>query len=482
MSIYMSDKSLKILKHTQIFMKNFFRLFTAALALLAFVGCEKGAEETSEPRLATPSFKYSVEENSIVIAWEPIANAAYYTVQLDEAEAVKTELNVHTFDNLIYGETYKVTVVAVSVDETLYLNSKPATRDITIPERVIKQYEEWFSVPANAISNNGRYIVGGYDRNGMVIDRDSGSMTPYTTHEFYDISDNGIAVGAYVAVNADGEAACYNINTGENIVPDLSDMFPAASMSCFTGITPDGSYAVGWVWDSSDSYYTRLYGELVPITYDLNRSFLNVPVIKDDLFYGQRLAGISLSGVTPERELFGYEVSLTYFSIMWESEDTPYDYLYFTYDEQANPIDALGDKNNLMSQSGRYIFGKGFTMVGGGQTYYPAAYDRETDTLYSMVGEGYVSAMTDDGIAFLNDVPYYLGTTSYVVDVNEDIMVQTPIVEWLIFEHDIDLTEHILDGIIIIGTSEDGRTIAGITNTEDGWRTFAISLDGAPMK
>jgi hypothetical protein len=99
-----------------------------------------------------------------------------------------------------------------------------------------------------------------------------------------------------------------------------------------------------------------------------------------------------------------------------------------------------------------------------------------------MVGEGYVSAMTDDGIAFLNDVPYYLGTTSYVVDVNEDIMVQTPIVEWLIFEHDIDLTEHILDGIIIIGTSEDGRTIAGITNTEDGWRTFAISLDGAPMK
>lgn len=464
-------------------MKNFFRLLIAAVALMTFVGCENGvADENSEPRLDTPKLSYSISENSIIVAWQSVANAAYYTIQLNDGEAEKTELTVATFDNLMYGETYKITLVAVSIDETLYLNSKPAVANVAIPERVVKQYEEWFSVPATAISNNGRFIVGGFDKNGMVIDLKAGIMTPYTTHEFYDISDNGIAVGAYMVENPDGEAAYYNIFTQESVIVDLNDLFPDASMSCLTAITPDGTYAVGWVWDSSDNYYTRLYGELVPITYDIEKSRLNIPAMNEDILYGQHLTGVALQGVTPQRELFGYEVSLTYFSIMWEDEYTPYDYPYFTYDEQYNPIDALGDKNNMMSQTGRYVFGKGFTMVGGGQAYYPAAYDRETGAYYAMIGEGYVTAMTDDGIAFLNDVPYYLGTTSYIVDVNEDIMVQTPIVEWLLSEHDMDLSDYILDGIIVIGTSQDGRVIAGITNTDDGWRTFVINLDGAPMK
>lgn len=464
-------------------MKNFFRLLIAAMALMTFVGCENGADdESSEPRLDTPKLSYSITENTINVAWQSVANAAYYTIQLNDGEAEKTELNVASFDSLMYGETYKITVIAVSIDETLYLNSKPAVANITLPARVIKQYEEWFSVPAQAISNNGRFIVGGFDKNGMVIDLNSGIMTPYTTHEFYDISDNGIAVGSYMAENPDGVASYYNIFTDESFVIDLSELFPNAFMSCLTGVTPDGTYTVGWVWDTTDNYYTRLYGELVPITYDIEKGRLNVPAMNEELLYGQRLAGVALQGVTPKRELFGYEVSLTYFSIMWEDEYTPYGYPYFTYDEQYNPIDALGDKSNLMSQSGRYVFGKGFSFVEGEQAYYPAAYDRETGSYYAMTGIGYVTAMTDDGIAFLNDVPYYLGTTSYIVDVNKDIMVQTPIVEWLLFEHDINLTDYILEGIIVIGTSEDGRRIAGITNTDDGWRTFVIHLDGVPME
>lgn len=464
-------------------MKNFFRLLIAAMALMTFVGCEKGVEdESSEGCLDTPKLTYSITGNSIIVAWQSVANAAYYTIQLNDGEAEKTELTVATFDNLMYGETYKITLVAVSIDETLYGNSKPVVANITLPKRVIKQYEEWFSVPATAISNSGRYVVGAFDKHGMVIDIEAGTMVTYDTHEFYDVSDNGIAAGCYLAENMDGEAACFNIITGENIVVNLDDMFPTASMSCLTAITPDGKYAVGWVWDSSVNFYTNIYGEIVPITYDLEHNIVGVPAMKGDILYGQYLSGVSLAGVTPQRELFGYELSFSYFSIMWDDEYTPYEYLHFTYDDEYLPTDALGDKNNLISQSGRYIFGKGFTMVGREQSFYPAVYDRETDTLFSMVGNGYISAVMDNGIAFLNDAPYYIGTTSYVIDTNGDIMIQTPIVEWLIAEHNIDLTDYILDGIIIIGASEDCRRIAGITNTMEGWRTFVINLDGAPMQ
>ena len=90
--------------------------------------------------------------------------------------------------------------------------------------------------------------------------------------------------------------------------------------------------------------------------------------------------------------------------------------------------------------------------------------------------------MTNDGIAFLNDVPYYMGTTSYVVDVNSgDTETQTPIVDWLLDEHGLDLFNYIQEGVITIGASADGRTILGIVNTDMGWITYVIDLDGEAM-
>ena len=90
--------------------------------------------------------------------------------------------------------------------------------------------------------------------------------------------------------------------------------------------------------------------------------------------------------------------------------------------------------------------------------------------------------MTDDGIAFLNDAPFYMGTTSYVVDLKSgDTETQTPIIDWLLDEHSIDLYNYIKEGVIIIGTSADGRKILGIVNTDSGWITFVIDLDGESM-
>ena len=108
---------------------------------------------------------------------------------------------------------------------------------------------------------------------------------------------------------------------------------------------------------------------------------------------------------------------------------------------------------------------------------------------------GSVTAMSDDGIAFLNDVPYYLGTTSYVIDTTKGEPYEwTELEEWLFDEHDVDVKSFepaldtdpsdslCLEGIITIGVSENGRVIMGITNTDMGWVTFVVDLDGAPME
>ena len=89
--------------------------------------------------------------------------------------------------------------------------------------------------------------------------------------------------------------------------------------------------------------------------------------------------------------------------------------------------------------------------------------------------------MTDGGIAFFNNVPYGYGTTSYVIDTNKDYETSYTLVEWLKAEHNLDLEDYIIEGIIIIGASADGRTLVGMTSTMSGYVSFAISLDGKPM-
>ena len=104
---------------------------------------------------------------------------------------------------------------------------------------------------------------------------------------------------------------------------------------------------------------------------------------------------------------------------------------------------------------------------------------------------GSVTAMSEDGIAYLNDVPYYIGTTSYVIDTKTGVYDEwTRLEDWLFDEHDIDIAAFepmtdetkddglLLEGVIVVAASEDGRTIVGITNTNNGWITFVVDFDG----
>ena len=222
-------------------------------------------------------------------------------------------------------------------------------------------------------------------------------------------------------------------------------------------------------------------GELFPICYNLITERISVPEIASTPYFSM-LAGIAPKAVAPDRSILGYEQSLDIFSILWSSESSAYEYVHLNYDDEYNPTESIGDTQNLFSPSGRYIFGKGkMYSAEGYPTEYPAAYDRETGEMMWFDG-GSVTAMADNGIAFINDAPYYIGTTSYIVDtVSGDYETQTPIVDWLAVEHGIGLGKYIPDGIIVIGTSTDCNTILGITNTEMGWLTCVISLNGAPM-
>jgi hypothetical protein len=435
--------------------------------------------------LATPNFSLRAEGNIITVAWEEVSGAAYYEVALDPGSVEKTEKTIHRFENLEYDTEYKVSVRAIAPNTAN--NSNAEVKSIKTEVRNVPQYREFYpeyGAAPSAISNNGRWLVGGNDRMGYIVDLATDAMTEFEGYELYDVADDGTAVGSDHTSNADGDAAI--LINGKMVAIDLSELAVNYGMSCATGITPDGEYVVGWYWEYDDNcYYAQQYGMVIPFCYDVLKNTVTVPEVGERIY--NNAAATAIKSVAPDRTLLGYEQSEGIYSIVWEDEYTPFEYVHFEYDADYNPTFALGDTQNLFSQTGRYIYGKA---VEGGNQELAAAYDRETETLMTFTG-GSVTAMTDDGVAFLNDVPYYLGTTSYVIDTTKGEPYEwAELEEWLFDEHDVDIASFepttdtdetdglLLEGIITVGVSEDGRTIVGTTNTNMGWLTFVVDLDG----
>lgn len=475
-------------------MKNTIKILMSAILALAVVGCTEnnGENAGNSDRLATPNFTANVSGNIITVAWEEVSGAAYYEVSLDPGSIEKTDKLIHKFEELEYNTEYAVSVRAISTDSSK--NSDAKTKMVKTSERVVPQYREFhpmYGASASAISNNGRWVVGGFDHCGYVLDLSTDKMVEFSNAEFYDVADDGIAVGSDHSENPEGNAA---ILIGDQMVAiDLSNIASNLGMSCATGITPDGSYIVGWYWEYDESsYYGQMYGMVVPFCYDVLKDTVTVPECGERIY--NETGATAIKAVTPDRKLLGYEqtVAGTY-SILWNDEYTPYEYVHFEYDKEYNPVFGLGDIHNLLTQTGRYIYGKA-TDYAGGNTEMAAAYDIEASQLYTFSG-GSVTAMSDDGIAFLNDVPYYLGTTSYVIDIkNGEPYEWTELEEWLFDEHNIDIASFepttnensddslYLESVIVVAVSENGRIIVGITNTNRGWLTFVVDLDGAPVE
>lgn len=472
-------------------MKNIYTSLAVAIMAIFAIGCENTNEGPKEGQLATPEFTYSVTGNAIMVSWEAVEGAAYYEITLSNKTTQKTDKTVHRFDDLEYNTEYTIKLQAIATDESK--NSEVASQKVTTEELLTPQYREWYpknGAAATAISNNGRWVVGGNDRSGFVLDLSKDEMVEFSDVEFFDVADDGTAVGASYETNADGNAA---ILIGDKMVEiDLSSVAVKHGMSCCTGITPDATYIVGWYWeyDEANSYFAQQYGAVVPFCYDVLKDRVTIPT-EGERIYNENHA-TAIKSVAPDRSLLGYQQSKGIHSIVWADENTPYEYVHFEYDANYNPVFSLGDTQNLFSQSGRYIYGKA-TDFANGQAELPAAYDRETKQLYTFTG-GSVTAMSDQGIAFINDAPFYIGTTSYVVDITKGEPYElVEFEEWIFDEHNVDVASFhpsideidddglYLEGIIIIGTSEDGTKYLGITNTtQQGWLTMVVDINGQP--
>ena len=467
-------------------MKRTLSAFVAGIIALVAMSCET---PNLDDRLATPNFNVTVEGNKITVAWEKVTGAAYYEVGLNPGSIAKTDKTIHRFEDLQYNSTYVVSVRAISTD--VEKNSDVAEKSVNTAERIVPAYREWapmYGAAAQAISNNGRWVVGGNDRAGFVLDLSTDEMVEFPSAEFYDVADDGTAVGSDHSENPDGDAA---ILIGDKVVKikGVAELAESYGMSCATGITPDGLYIVGWYWEYSDSaYFAQQFGSIIPFCYDVLNDRVSVPAAGNRLY--NESYSTSIKSVTPKRELLGYEQSMGIHSIVWENEYTPYEYAYLEYNESTyEPTISMGDTQNFFTQNGNYIYGKAIDYEAG-QASRAAAFDRQNNNLITFIG-GSVTAMSDDGIAYLNDVPYYIGTTSYVIDTKSGVYDEwTTLEEWLFDEHDIDIAAFepmtdetkddglLLEGVIVVAVSEDGRTIVGITNTDNGWITFVVDFDG----
>lgn len=468
-------------KHTNI-MKNIFRLLFASIALVAVVGCETdGTENTSGgvKALPTPQATVNVTENNILLAWEAIDFAIYYEVSLNGGEAARTETPVYRYEKLDYNAEYTISIVAISADQTKYLNSEPQVLNVAIGEYDAPQYREWYAIaPATAVSNNGRWAVGGFDKNAVIIDLSNNRAQDVMNFEFYDVADNGVAVGSRFRGADDGGTAIY-YKDGEYFDVELGDLPGNLYCSALTSVTPDGTKASGWFYDFVDNtYYTTLFGLVVPFVYDIVND--RITVLQPDEIYQQYRGGTQCTAISPEGVIIGLEQSgLGMFGVMWADEYAEWEYIYMQTDENHAPIESFGGVGTtLLSANARYVYGEGVRE--DSKEELAAAYNLETEEIlwFPAFTNGSVTAMTDDGIAFFNDVPYGYGTTSFVIDTNKDMETSYTLVEWLKAEHNIDLTEYIQEGIIMIGTSADGRTLVGMTSTMSGYLSFAINLDG----
>lgn len=473
-------------------MKNTIKFLMGALLALVFVGCADTPSEQETNRLSSPEFTTRVDGNSILVSWNSVSGAAYYEIKLNDLEAEKTDKFVYKYEGLDYDTTYTISLRAVSANEQSIASSLFASQQVVIEPRKTPAYREWYpynQASASAISDNGLWVAGGRDGMGMIINLVTDELTEVESFEFFDITDSGLAVGSYKGVSIDGVAALYD--NGTIVEVDLSSL-TNTNMSALTGITPDGSYAVGWYWEYENTYYSQIHGLIVPFCYDVEKKKVTIPAHRTEGSLGSD--AMSVHGVTPDRKIFGcLQTQQLMISVLWQDEYTPYDILALETTEEGYPSFIFGDNNNHLSQLGNYAYGYGKVyMTGYGESSYPAVIDTRNGELFFLEGVvGSATAVTDDGIAFINDAPYYIGTTTFVVDVKtgsaEDLV---SLEEWLLAEHQIDVKEfepstnedisdpYVLEGLITIGASADGRKILAITQTNSGWLTCVFDLDG----
>ena len=153
-------------------MKNAIKLLMCSVMAFCFASC---TETPNEPAAEKFNFTLSVMENSIVATWDAIDGTAYYQLQLNDEPVVKTDKRAYKFENLKYDATYDVTLEAISAAGAVI---ESHTKSATIGKRNIPAYREWIHMAAaTAISDNGQWVVGAFDHQGMLINLATDDIT-----------------------------------------------------------------------------------------------------------------------------------------------------------------------------------------------------------------------------------------------------------------------------------------------------------------
>lgn len=75
-------------------MKRTLSAIVAGIIALVAMSCETA---NLSDRLATPNFNVTADGNTLIVAWEKVAGAAYYEVSLDPGSTAKTDKTIHRF-------------------------------------------------------------------------------------------------------------------------------------------------------------------------------------------------------------------------------------------------------------------------------------------------------------------------------------------------------------------------------------------------
>lgn len=220
-----------------------------------YVGVDSSTVVKKTP-LATPTVTATVDVNKVTVSWEPVANAANYTVTFDGKETTTADCEV-VFEDLKYDTKYSVLVVANPADNSeLYRSSDAGTASVTTvaDPRVVLDTpvlevgvitESSITVSWEAVANASGYVV---TKNGEETNLGADEIT-YT---FVNLSP---ATTYTITICAKGDNISYldsainsieQTTTGTATVSDYTKITSAADLS-------DGKYIIVYE-DSSNAY------------------------------------------------------------------------------------------------------------------------------------------------------------------------------------------------------------------------------------
>lgn len=322
---------------------------------------------------------------------EAIASYIDKTLSSGDGLTVRTGEAVAEYSDLLWQTEYVLYAAPVkdgAVTDTPSLGAFKIFRDS------VEVFVE-SNIPPTAMSDNGRYIVGDFDNNSYLYDvrRDVIDVETYVGAELNDVSDNGVAAGAYF-----GKPGYFQ----DGVFTEIP-LIPGAVSGTVTGVTPDGTRFAGFCQMGD--------GTFAPFVYE-NGAVSALEYPEDNI--GAKPVVAAAKGMGADGTIVGYIASSEYLEMgcFWHS-DNKYD-LYvkdeMTWNDEIGWWEKIvGGLESYISPSGKYLASMWVDTGddGFGDTEYPYIYDVETGE-FSMFDTaafaGYrVDFVGNDGEIYLSD-------------------------------------------------------------------------------